>query len=492
MRTALLSDLYQLKMIYAHWINGTHQTPVTFDLYFRQAPHGAAGAVVAGVYEAVQWAAGLRFTAADIAYLRQADAELAAFAPAFWAEVIQPFRFTGTIDGLLDGTRVFPGEPILRLSAPICQAQYVESRLLEKINSMTLIASKADRIVLAANGDPVIEMGLRRSQGDDAAVDGAKAAYQAGVTATSNMAAGQRYGIPIAGTNAHAWVQFHASEAAAMRAWARAFDHLVFVLDTYDTLRSGLPTAMAIAGETGRTLHAVRLDSGDLAYLSKQVRAALDAGGFGRTKIIASSDLDEQIIQDLKLQGAPIDIWGVGTQLITGGKQAALGGVYKLAAVGTAPRIKLSDNPAKVTVPGRKQVVRFYRDGMMVGDVLMLDGEPVPDGTGPYTLADPVHRWQRKVLRDFRAEPLLQPLVQRGLVVHPELRAVRPAMLAARARCQEQNRALWPEYRRLLNPERYPVDLSDSLLALQQEQIAAEQARWEEMPRGNTDGGDGA
>jgi nicotinate phosphoribosyltransferase len=487
--TNLLTDLYQIKMMYAHWVSGTHRTPATFDMYFRTAPHGASGAVVAGVYEALQWIAALGFTEADIAYLREADAELSACDPAFWEQVIRPFRFSGDIDAMPDGTRVFPGEPIVRVTAPVAEAQYIESHLLEKINSMTLISSKADRIVHAAGGDPVIEMGLRRGQGDDAAIDGAKAAYQAGVASTSNLEAGRRYGIPVAGTNAHAWLQFFPTELEAMRAWARAYDSLVLLIDTYDTLNEGLPCAMQVARESGKPLRAIRIDSGDLAYISKQVRARLDAGGFSETRIIASSDLDEQIIQNLKLQGAPIDIWGVGTQLITGGRQAALGGVYKLSAVGRAPagagdpappetirwepRIKLSENPAKVTLPGRKQVVRFYQDGLMAGDALLLADEPLPGGDQPFILADPVHRWKQQTLQRYEAFPVLEPMLRAGRAIHPELlEGPRAAMLKARSRCEEQNRALRDEYRRLLNPEYYPVGTSDALYDLQQRMIA--------------------
>lgn len=487
MATSLLTDLYQIKMIYAHWKGGTHRTPATFDLYFRTPPHGASGAVVAGVYEALRWAVDLRLSEEDIAYLRQADAELSACDPAFWDEVIRGFRFTGSVDAMPDGTRVFPGEPILRVTAPIAEAQYVESHLLEKINSMTLISSKADLIVYAAGGDPVIEMGLRRGQGDDAAIDGAKAAYQAGVASTSNVEAGRRYGIPVAGTNAHAWMQFFPTELEAMRAWADAFDSLVLLIDTYDTLKSGLANAMQVARETGKPLKAIRIDSGDLAYISKQVRARLDAEGFQETRIIASSDLDEQIIQNLKLQGAPIDTWGVGTQLITGGSQAALGGVYKLSAVGRAlagaadpvaridwaPRIKLSDNPAKVTLPGRKQVLRFYEGGMMAGDALLLADEPLPGDGEPFTLADPVHRWKRRTLKEYQVVPLLEPMVRDGQAIHPDLmNGPREAMLKARSRCAQQNRALREEYRRLLNPDQYPVGTSDALYALQQQMIA--------------------
>ncbi len=486
----LLSDLYQIKMMYAHWVHGTHLRPVTFDLYFRTPPHEASGAIVAGVQEAVRWVLDLRFDEEEIAYLRQVDAQTAAFDPAFWDEVIRPFRFTGSIDGMPDGTRVFASEPILRVTAPIYQAQYIESHLLEKINSLTLIASKADLVVRAAGGDPVIEMGLRRAQGDDASVDGAKAAYQAGVTATATIEAGKRYGIPVAGTTAHAWFQFFGNDLEAMRAWARAYDDLVFVLDTYDTLHSGLPGAMQVARETGKNLKGVRIDSGDLAYLSKHLRAALDAGGFGHTQIMATSDLDEHIIESLKLQGAPINSWGVGTQLITGGKQSALGGVYKLSAVGRAlaeaadpveaavwePRIKLSENPAKVTLPGRKQVFRIYQDGMMAGDLVALDEEPLPNDREPITLMDPLHPWKRKVLERFTARPLLEPLVRNGQVVHPELSDPRTAMEAARARTRAENRALRCEYLRLLNPDEYLVALSDGLFYLRR-RLIEEQTR---------------
>lgn len=464
----LLTDYYQLNMMYAHWRCGTHRTPAVFDLFFRHNPFGNGFTIAAGLETAVQYLENLRFHPGDLDYLRS----LGVYDEAF-LRLLAELRFTGDLDAMPEGTVAFPGEPLLRVTAPILEAQFIETALLNIIGHQTLIATKAARVVYAARGDRVLEFGLRRAHGPDAGLYGSRASLIAGCTATSNVLAGKVFGVPVAGTNAHAWVQFFDDELAAFRAWGRAFPQgLLLLVDTYDTLRSGLPNAIEAAREVvaaGGRFAGIRLDSGDLAYLSKQARAMLDAAGFPEAIIVASSDLDEYLIRDLKAQGARVDVWGVGTHLITAHDQPALGGVYKLAAVEDGgefrPRIKVSENPAKVTNPGRKRAVRVYDSaGMAAGDLLLLEGEPLPVSGGRFHLVDPQHPWRRKAVAGFRVRDLLVPVFQGGRRVY-EL----PALAAISAFCRQEQESFWDEYRRLVNPQEYPVDLSQGLWRLKNE-----------------------
>ncbi|OTA41484.1 MAG: nicotinate phosphoribosyltransferase, partial [Symbiobacterium thermophilum] len=340
-------------MMRAYWLAGQHRRRVVKEVFFRKAPFGGQLALAVGINQVAQYLAELKLSEEDLEYIAGLG-----FEPEF-VEHLRGLRFTGTMRAVAEGTFVFPGEPIITLVGPIEELTYVEARILNIVNPQTLVATKAFRVVEAAEGDPVLEMGLRRAQGGDAAIYHSRAAYIAGVDSTSNLEAGRLFGIPVKGTHAHALVMLGGDEKEAFRLWAQSQIKLgrnpTFLIDTYDSLRSGLPNAIAVARELGIRIGAIRIDSGDLAYLSKECRRMLDEAGFKDAKIVASGDLDEYVIRDLKLQKAPIDMWGVGTNMVVAADQPSLGGVYKLAAVdenGTwSPRIKISENPEKVTHP---------------------------------------------------------------------------------------------------------------------------------------------
>ena len=368
---------------------------------------------------------------------------------------------------------VFPGEPLLQVVGPIGQAQLIETPLLNIINFQTLIATKACRVAKAAEGDTVLEFGLRRAQGPDAGIYGARAAMIGGCKATSNVLAGQMFNLPVKGTHAHSWVQSFPSELEAFRAYANAFpDSCLLLVDTYDTLRSGVPNAIQVGKELrekGHELLGIRLDSGDLAYLSKKARKMLDEAGFPDAIISASSDLDEYLIRDLKNQGAKISLWGVGTNLITSKECPSLGGVYKLVAKeqeGTfIPKIKISENPSKITNPGFKKTVRLYdkESKKAIADLIML-AEEILDESQPLTIFHPEQTWKRKVLTHYIAKNLLVPVFVEGQQVYSS-----PSVLEIQRYCAEDLMTFWDEYTRLRNPQEYFVDLSQGLYDLKQE-----------------------
>jgi nicotinate phosphoribosyltransferase len=467
---SLLTDLYELTMMYGHFQAGRHRQRVVFDLYYRTNPSGNGYVIAAGLEQVVWYLHNLRFTDADIAYLRS----LRLFSEPF-LEYLRTFRFTGDLYAVPEGTIVFPNEPLLRLEGPIDELQLVESALMTFINHQSLIATKAQRIVDAAATAqgaqaPVIEMGLRRAQNMDASVFGARAAFIGGCVGTSNVLAGQSFGIPVSGTMGHSWVQSFPSELEAFRAYANAFpDDTVLLVDTYDVLRSGVPNAIQVGRElaaSGRRLKAIRIDSGDIAYLSKQARRMLDEAGLHDVGIIASSDLNEWTIRDLIVQGARINAWGVGTSLITSYDHPALGAVYKLAAQEEGgvlrPRIKISENANKITNPGKKKVLRFYVNGRASADLIALDDESF-NPSEPLELFDPVHTYKRKVIQGFEMEALLQPVYIGGRLVYelPDLRQIRRHVEAGLARFA-------PEILRHVNPHIYHVDLSQRLWDLKQ------------------------
>ena len=369
---------------------------------------------------------------------------------------------------------MFPGEPLIRVSAPIFEAQLIETALLNIINHQTLIATKASRVVQAAQGGSILEFGLRRAQGPDAGIYGARAAIIGGCDATSNVLTGEMFGIPIKGTHAHSWVMSFPTELDAFRAYAKFFPtSCLLLVDTYDTLKSGMPNAITVFRELraqGYEPAGIRLDSGDLAYLSRESRRMLDEAGFPEAKICASGDLDEMLIRDLKLQGACIDIWGVGTKLITSADCPALGGVYKLSAELVdghyVPKIKISENPAKITNPGVKMLYRVYDgDGMAVADLIALDHERF-DPAQPLTLFDPVDTWKTMTLANYTMKKLLVPVFVAGEQVYQS-----PSLLEIQAHCREDLATFWDQYKRLLNPHRYKVDLSDELWMLKQSML---------------------
>jgi len=466
--SALLTDLYQLTMAYGYWKTGRHDQEAVFHLFFRKPPFSSGYTIAAGLGDAIAWIRRLEFTPEDLAYLATLTGHDGS--PLFEAgflEYLRTWRFTCDVDAVPEGTVVFPNEPLLRVRGPILQGQIVETALLNFINFQTLIATKAARICLATQGDPVLEFGLRRAQGVDGALAASRAAYIGGCAATSNVLAGQLFGIPVRGTHAHSWVMSFADEAEAFQAYAEAMpNNCVFLVDTYDTLE-GVRRAI----EAGRWLRAhghemagIRLDSGDLAYLSIEARKLLDAAGFAQTVIVASNDLDEHIIASLKQQGARIGLWGVGTKLVTAYDQPALGGVYKLAAVRNGAgewefKLKLSEQAIKISNPGILQVRRFTRNGEFVGDMLFNEATPP---AGPRVLVDPNNPTRRKVIpADATAEELLVPVFRQGELVYRE-----PALADTRARAAAQLAHLYAGTKRLLNPHEYPVGLEPGLAEL--------------------------
>ncbi|MBH8599015.1 MULTISPECIES: nicotinate phosphoribosyltransferase [unclassified Thermoactinomyces] len=467
--SALHTDKYQITMMYAHFKNKTHHHRRAFDLYFRSLPFGNGYVVFAGLERAVHYLENLRFTEEDIEYLRSMNEH---FEPEFF-DLLRSFRFTGNIHAMPEGTIVFPDEPLVRLEGTVIELQLIETALLNFIGYQSLIATKAARIRHIAKDDMLLEFGTRRAQEMDAAVWGARAAYIGGFDATSNTLAGNVFGIPTSGTHSHSWVQDFDSELEAFRAYAAAFpDQAVLLVDTYDTLKSGIPHAIQVGLELkqqGKTLAGIRLDSGDLAYLSKKARKMLDEAGLTETKIVASSDLDEFTILNLKSQGAKIDAWGVGTKLITAYDKPALGAVYKMVSRYEngewKPTIKISSNPSKVTTPGLKNIYRIVdrKNGKARGDLLTLLEEQV-DESKPLVLFHPLQPFRRKKVKHFRAIPLLQPIFKNGERVY-EL----PSLDEIRRYHQQQLSLFWEEHLRILNPEEYHVDLSENLWQTKQQ-----------------------
>ncbi|MHB1681645.1 MAG: nicotinate phosphoribosyltransferase [Bacilli bacterium] len=474
-REGLLTDLYQLTMMYGYYKSGRMNRRSIFDLFYRANPCDNGYVICAGLEQAVVYLHTLRFYPEEIAYLQ----ETGLFDDGFLRH-LEDFRFTGTMHAVPEGSIVFPNEPLVRMEGRIFELQLIESALLCFINHQSLIATKAARIVQATRGGlvedthPTSEFGLRRAQNADAAIFGARASYIGGCASTSNVAAGYNFQIPVAGTQAHSWIQSFDSELDAFRAYAEAFPlRTVLLVDTYDVLRSGIPNAITVGRELrahGQDLLAVRIDSGDLSYLSKEARKRLNAAGFHSTQIIVSDDLDEDTIRDLMLQGAAIDGWGVGTALITAKDCPALGGVYKLAAEEEdgqfVPRIKVSENPMKVTNPGKKKVLRFYVDGLASADLIMLDSEPAPRGE-PVHLFDPVHTYKKKTIGDYTVRELLQPIFVDGEFVY-DLPTIEEIRSFARAELQTLPR----ETLRPKNPHVYHVDLSLQLWELKQSLVA--------------------
>ncbi|MEW8978898.1 MAG: nicotinate phosphoribosyltransferase [Symbiobacterium sp.] len=473
----LLADEYALEMMRAYWLAGQHRRRVVKEVFFRKAPFQGRLALAVGINQVADYLLNLKLTEDDLQYIASLG-----FEPEF-VEHLRGLRFTGDMYAVAEGTFVFPGEPIITLVGPIEELTYVEARVLNIVNPQTLVATKAYRVVEAAEGDPILEMGLRRAQGGDASIYHSRAAYIAGVAGTSNLEAGRLFGIPAKGTHAHALVMLGGDEKEAFRLWAQSQIKLgrnpTFLVDTYDSLRSGLPNAIAVAREMGIRIGAIRIDSGDLAYLSKKCRKILDDEGFKDAQIIASGDLDEYVIRDLKLQKAPIDMWGVGTNMVVAADQPSLGGVYKMSAVeengAWSPRIKVSENPEKVTHPGGpKQLIRFRcrETGYYLADLLMLPDEPLPKPDQPFLIFDPVHTWKRTCLRNFEVENLLITYVRDGRRAIPR-RSPAEVTAEARERVATQRQRFYEEIQRLTNPAAYKVDLSEPLWKLKMQMLDA-------------------
>ncbi len=459
----LHTDKYQVNMMYAHWIQGSLNDKVVFEAYFRHLPFGNGYAVFAGLERIVTYIRQLTFTEEDIAYLAEQEESY----KKEFLDTLRTFRFTGNMHMVREGSIVFPNEPLIRVEARVFEAQLIETAMLNFMNYQTLIATKASRIKQVAYDDFLLEFGTRRAQEADAAIWGARAAYIAGFHGTSNLRAGKLFGIPTKGTHAHAWIQHHDSEEEAFLKYAEALpDQVSLLVDTYDTLSSGVPNAIKVGkrlADAGKRLQAIRIDSGDLAYASKRARAMLDEAGLADVKIMVSNDLDEHIIFALKAQQARIDMWGVGTKLITAADQPSLGGVYKLVAREAEHAyeavIKLSGNVEKISNPGIKNVYRIIdkQTGKAVSDYIALHHESEASEGIPLHAVDPLHPYLRHRMEHYEAISLLQPVFADGQLVHGL-----PGLENIRAYHEQQLKLFHPEVLRKLNPDMYQVNVSQA------------------------------
>ena len=464
----LLTDLYELTMMQGYFREKDANETVIFDAFYRTNPDGNAFSICAGLEQVIDYVKNLHFDDADIEYLRG----LGIFDEDF-LEYLHNFKFSGNIYAIPEGTVVFPREPLVKVIAPIMEAQLVETAILNIINHQSLIATKTSRIVFAARGDGIMEFGLRRAQGADAGTYGARAAMIAGCIGTSNVLAGKLFDVPVKGTHAHSWIMSFPDELTAFRAYAKLYPSACILLaDTYDTLGSGVPNAIRVFQEMRDagiplTFYGIRLDSGDLAYISKKARKMLDDAGFPDAVISASNDLDEYLIDSLKIQGAAITSWGVGTNLITSKDCPSFGGVYKLAAIMDRhtgkfiPKIKLSENTEKVTNPGNKTIQRIYdkETGKIIADLIGLVDEEF-DEKNSLLLFDPIETWKKTHLAPgtYTMRELLVPIFKNGECVYES-----PKVMDIREYCKKEQETLWDESRRLVNPHEIHVDLSNEL-----------------------------
>lgn len=467
----LLTDLYELTMMQGYYEKGQNEN-VIFDVFFRQNPCNNGYSVCAGLDQVIDYIKNLHFTYDDVDYLRG----LGIFKEDF-LHYLSGFHFSGDIYAIPEGTVVFPKEPLLKVVAPIMEAQLVETATLNIINHQSLIATKTSRIVFAANGDGIMEFGLRRAQGPDAGLYGARAAMIGGCVGTSNVLAGQMFDVPVMGTHAHSWIMSFPDEYTAFKTYAEMYpDNCTLLVDTYDTLKSGVPNAIRVFQEfkdAGKPLikYGIRLDSGDLAYLSKEARKMLDEAGFPEATICASNDLDEFLLHDLKMQGAAIDSWGVGTNLITSKDCPSFGGVYKLAAIQNeegefVPKIKISENTEKITNPGNKTIYRIYEkaSGKIKADLICFADEVI-DPKQDLLLFDPMDTWKKTKLAGgtYNVREILLPIFKNGECLYKS-----PTLKEIAAYCREEKDTLWDETKRLFYPHRVYVDLSQKLYAVKQ------------------------
>lgn len=469
----LFTDLYQLTMMYGYYQSGKMDEEVAFDLFFRKNPFNNGYTIAAGLENLIDYINNLNFSHEDIDYLK----ETSLFPDDNFYKELRNFRFTGEIYAVEEGSVVFPNEPIVRVKTRLFEAQLIETAILSMVGHQTLIATKANRIVKAANGKPVIEMGARRGQGPESSTYGARAAYIGGVVGTSNVKAGKLYNIPISGTQAHSWVMSFNSELEAFKAYAKYYpDNLILLVDTYDVIKSGVPHAIQVFKEVHEQLgrepktFGIRLDSGDLTYLSQKARQLLDKAGFPNAIIVASNDLDEYTIRELNTQGARIDSFGVGTKLITAFDQPALGSVYKLAAERIdgkwIPRIKRSENAEKVTNPGIKKIVRFFNEeNEAIVDLIMLDDETLPDQ--PFEVFDPIYTWKRKTVDGASSLELLKPIFIDGQLVYDL-----PSLENIAKKTEENLKTFSSFHTRFSNPHEYHVDLSQNLWNVKMELLS--------------------
>lgn len=444
-------------------LSGKKDMQACFDLYFRKVPDNGGFAIAAGLSEMIEFLEQLHFGKEDIEYLRSKNQ----FSEEF-LQYLADFKFECDVYAVPEGTPIFPNEPLVTVKGPAIQAQLLETMLLLTINHQSLIATKANRIVRAAQGRPVFEFGSRRAQGSNAAILGARAAFVGGCAGTACACCEQLYGIPAVGTMAHSWIQMYDSELEAFEAYARYYpDNCILLVDTYNVIKSGIPNAIKayenVLKPLGKRLKGIRIDSGDITYLTKKVRKMLDAAGLTDCTIFISNSLDEYIIRDILLQGASIDSFGVGERLITSKSEPVFGGVYKLVATEKdgkyVPKIKLSENVEKITTPGYKKVYRLFSNetGNMVADLIALYDEEF-DFTKPITLFDPVYTWKKKTFENYRVEEILKPIYEKGKLVYRT-----PTVMESKKYCAEQVGRLWDEVKRFENPQTYYVDLSQKL-----------------------------
>ena len=467
----LLTDLYELTMMNGYLQKDKQDEVVIFDVFFRQNEL-ITYSLAAGLEQAIDYILGFSFSEDDISYLRS----LNIFNEDFLT-YLSNLKFTGDVYSVPEGTMVFPGEPILTVKAPVVEAQLIETAILNIINHQTLIASKAAKIKHSAGSDNVMEFGLRRAQGPDAGIYGSRASIIGGCNSTSNVLAGKLFDIPVSGTHAHSWVMSFPTEYEAFRAYADIYPNATLLLvDTYDTLKSGIPNAIKVFDELkleGKKPLGIRIDSGDLAYLTKKARKMLDEAGYPDAIICASGDLDENLIQSLKLQGAKINSWGIGTKLITSADMPALGGVYKLVGVvekdgSITPKIKISETSAKITNPGFKKVARIYdgESNKAEADLIMLFDETI-DSTQPLTITHPIEQWKKMTFTNYKIKLLTQKIVENGKLIYKF-----PKVKEIASYAKEEMDSFWEEYLRLDRPHIYKVDLSDKLLKLKADMLS--------------------
>lgn len=459
----MLTDFYEITMGNGYFVKGLKDKVAYFDMFFREIPDNGGYAIMAGLEQLIGYLKNLHFTDADIEYLRDKHQ----FSEEFLS-YLRDFKFCCDVWAVPEGTPIFPHEPLVVVRGPVIQAQFIETMVLITINHQSLIATKANRIVRAAQGRPVMEFGSRRAQGYDGAMLGARAAYIGGCVGTACTITDVDFSVPALGTMAHSWVQLFPTEYDAFRAYAEVYPQdCTLLVDTYNVLKSGIPNAIKVFNDVlvpmGYRPKGVRIDSGDITYLSNEARRMLDEAGFEDCNIVASNSLDEYIISDILSQGAKIDSFGVGERLITSKSEPVFGGVYKLVAVEEhgriIPKIKISENIGKITTPGFKQVCRLYnnRNGKAVADVMVFPDEEI-DETKPYEIFDPNYTWKRKTIENFHVRKLLTPIFKNGVQVYQS-----PDIKSIRKYCGEQIDSLWEEVLRFENPHRYYVDLSKPL-----------------------------
>lgn len=466
----MLTDFYELTMANGYLANGMGDEIAYFDMFFRRVPDGGGYAIMAGVEQVVEYLKNLKFENEDIEFLRGKGC----FSEEF-LEYLENFKFSCDVWAIEEGTPIFPHEPILTVRGPVIQSQFIESMVLLIINHQSLIATKASRIVRSAAGRPVMEFGTRRAHGSSAAIYGARATYIAGCAATACTIADREYGIPATGTMAHSWVQMFPIEYDAFKAYAEVYpDNCVLLVDTYNVLKSGVPAAIKVFKEMKPKSMGIRIDSGDITYLTKKARKMLDDAGLSECKIVISNSLDEYIIRDVLLEGAQIDSFGVGERMIAAKSEPVFGGVYKLVALedkngNIIPKIKVSENVEKITNPGFKTLYRLFDkdNNKALADVITVDGESLPEECGEgegYEIFDPNAIWKRKTLTNFYAKNIRVPLFLNGECVYKS-----PVIEEIKKNCEEQMKTLWDEMLRFENPQTYYVDLSQALWDMKEE-----------------------